>query len=166
MKRFCNDKHFLGKKPISNTWMIVFYFVSYSYTKFCRMVFPFCYCRAKKRWLARPGFRENKTKTLVFSHWKRALWACFRESWVYNFGHGCLDWIQLDYAISYTTTPKYSSVKDRDAYKTICFCISWPTSPSTTLLYESMQYTPSQGNTRYKNYYFLKVQTFSHCLIA
>jgi hypothetical protein len=35
-----------------------------------------------------PRFRENKPKTLVFSHWKRALWARFRENWVYNFGQG------------------------------------------------------------------------------
>ncbi len=34
-----------------------------------------------------PRFRENKPKTLVFSHWKRAFWACFRENRVYNFGH-------------------------------------------------------------------------------
>jgi hypothetical protein len=34
-----------------------------------------------------PRFRENKPKTLVFSHWKRAFWACFRENWVCNFGH-------------------------------------------------------------------------------
>ncbi len=33
-----------------------------------------------------PRFRENKPKTLVFSHKKRAFWACFREKWVYNFG--------------------------------------------------------------------------------
>jgi hypothetical protein len=32
-------------------------------------------------------FRENKVQTLVYSHWKRAFWACFRENWVYNFGH-------------------------------------------------------------------------------
>ncbi len=35
-----------------------------------------------------PRFRENKPKMLVFSHWKRAFWACFRENCVYNFGHG------------------------------------------------------------------------------
>ncbi len=35
----------------------------------------------------RPSFHENKPKTLVFSHTKRALWACFHENWVYNFGH-------------------------------------------------------------------------------
>ncbi len=34
-----------------------------------------------------PRFRENKPKTLVFSHWKRRVWACFRENWVYNFRH-------------------------------------------------------------------------------
>jgi hypothetical protein len=33
-----------------------------------------------------PRFRENQPKTLVFSHRKRAFWACFRENWVYNFG--------------------------------------------------------------------------------
>jgi hypothetical protein len=37
-----------------------------------------------------PRFRENKPKTLVFSHRKRAFWACFRENCVYSFGHGCL----------------------------------------------------------------------------
>ncbi len=37
-----------------------------------------------------PCFRENQPKTLVFSHRKRAFWACFRENWVYNFGHGLL----------------------------------------------------------------------------
>jgi hypothetical protein len=35
----------------------------------------------------RPSFCENKLKTLVFSHTKRAFWACLRENWVYNFGH-------------------------------------------------------------------------------
>jgi hypothetical protein len=34
-----------------------------------------------------PRFRENKTKPPVFSHWKRAFWACFRKNCVYNFGH-------------------------------------------------------------------------------
>jgi hypothetical protein len=34
-----------------------------------------------------PRFRENKPKTLVFSHRKRAFWACFLENCVYNFGH-------------------------------------------------------------------------------
>jgi hypothetical protein len=34
-----------------------------------------------------PRFRENKPKTLVFSHRKRAFWACFRENSVYNFRH-------------------------------------------------------------------------------
>ncbi len=35
----------------------------------------------------RPSSHENKPKTLVFSHTKRAFWACFRENWVYNFEH-------------------------------------------------------------------------------
>jgi hypothetical protein len=34
-----------------------------------------------------PRFRENKPKTLVFSHRKQAFWACFRENCAYNFGH-------------------------------------------------------------------------------
>ncbi len=34
-----------------------------------------------------PRFRESKPKTLVFSHRKRAFWACFANC-VYNFGHG------------------------------------------------------------------------------
>jgi hypothetical protein len=34
-----------------------------------------------------PRFRENKSKMLVFSHRKRAFWACFRENCVHNFGH-------------------------------------------------------------------------------
>jgi hypothetical protein len=37
---------------------------------------PICKCRC-----------PPLPKTLVFSHWKRALWACFRENWVYNSGH-------------------------------------------------------------------------------
>jgi hypothetical protein len=40
-----------------------------------------------------PRFRENKPKTLIFSHRKRAFWACFRENWVYNFGHSGQPWI-------------------------------------------------------------------------
>ncbi len=35
----------------------------------------------------RPSFRENKPKRLVFQYWKRSFWACFRENWVYKFGH-------------------------------------------------------------------------------
>jgi hypothetical protein len=35
----------------------------------------------------RPSFRENKPKTLVFSHRKLTFWACFRENWVYKFEH-------------------------------------------------------------------------------
>ncbi len=34
-----------------------------------------------------PRFPENKPKTLVFSHTKRAFWVCFRENRVYNFRH-------------------------------------------------------------------------------
>jgi hypothetical protein len=39
----------------------------------------------------RPSFHENKPKTLVFSHTKRGFLACFRENWVYNFGHGSIN---------------------------------------------------------------------------
>jgi hypothetical protein len=35
----------------------------------------------------RPSFRENKPNTLVLYDWKRSFWACFRENWVYKFGH-------------------------------------------------------------------------------
>ncbi len=35
----------------------------------------------------RPSFRKNKPKTLVLYDWKRAYCACFRENWVYKFGH-------------------------------------------------------------------------------
>ncbi len=35
----------------------------------------------------RPSIRENKLKTIVLYDWKRAFWACFRENWVYKFGH-------------------------------------------------------------------------------
>jgi hypothetical protein len=35
----------------------------------------------------RPSFCENKPKTFVFSHRKRAFSACFGENWVYKFGH-------------------------------------------------------------------------------
>ncbi len=55
-------------------------------------VLEFCICaREQKKILVPefidPRFRENKPKTLIFSHRKRAFWACFRENWVYNFGH-------------------------------------------------------------------------------
>ncbi len=35
----------------------------------------------------RPCFRENKPKRSFSIKWKRAFWACFRENWVYKFGH-------------------------------------------------------------------------------
>ncbi len=35
----------------------------------------------------RPSIRKNKPKMLVFSHWKRGFYACFRVNWVYKFGH-------------------------------------------------------------------------------
>jgi hypothetical protein len=38
----------------------------------------------------RPCFRENQPKRSFSMKWKRAFWACFRENWVYKFGHR--DW--------------------------------------------------------------------------
>ncbi len=35
----------------------------------------------------RPCFRENQPKRSFSIKWKRAFWACFRENWVYKFGH-------------------------------------------------------------------------------
>ncbi len=35
----------------------------------------------------RPCFRENQPKSSFSIKWKRAFWACFRENWVYKFGH-------------------------------------------------------------------------------
>jgi hypothetical protein len=37
----------------------------------------------------RPSFHEKKPQTLVFSQSIRAFCACFRENWVFNFGHWC-----------------------------------------------------------------------------
>jgi len=34
-------------------------------------------------------FRENKPKTLIFSHRKRAFWDCFRENRDFSFRHRC-----------------------------------------------------------------------------
>ncbi len=38
-------------------------------------------------WNYRPCFRENQPKRSFSIKWKRAFWACFRENWVYKFGH-------------------------------------------------------------------------------
>jgi len=38
----------------------------------------------------RPCFRENQPKRSFSIKWKRAFWACFRENWVYKFGHCCI----------------------------------------------------------------------------
>jgi hypothetical protein len=43
-----------------------------------------CVTRAR---IYRPSFRENKPKTLVFSHRKRVFWACFPENRFCKFGH-------------------------------------------------------------------------------
>ncbi len=50
-----------------------------------------------------PRFRENKLKTLVFSHRKRAYWACFRENCVYNFGHWSYWRINMKFNRAYCT---------------------------------------------------------------
>ncbi len=36
----------------------------------------------------RPSFHENEPKATVFLKWKPAFCACFRENFVYKFGHG------------------------------------------------------------------------------
>jgi hypothetical protein len=41
----------------------------------------------------RPCFRENQPKRSFSIKWKRAFWACFRENWVYKFGH-CTHWLR------------------------------------------------------------------------
>jgi hypothetical protein len=43
----------------------------------------------------RPSFRENKPKPLVFFDCKRAFWACFRENWIYKFGHMCMGFFSI-----------------------------------------------------------------------
>ncbi len=40
----------------------------------------------------RPCFRENQPKRSFSIKWKRAFWACFRENWVYKFGHRTQLW--------------------------------------------------------------------------
>jgi hypothetical protein len=50
-----------------------------------------------------PSFHENKPKTLVFSHTKRTFWACFRENWVYNFGHRSVSIMTVDSRGDYIT---------------------------------------------------------------
>ncbi len=49
-----------------------------------RTVLRFClYCARNYR----PCFRENQPIRSFSIKWKRAIWACFRENWVYKFGH-------------------------------------------------------------------------------
>ncbi len=43
----------------------------------------------------RPCFRENQPKRSFSIKWKRAFWACFRENWVYKFGHGLKCFIEI-----------------------------------------------------------------------
>ncbi len=59
------------------------------------------------------SFRENMPKTLIFSYWKWASWACFHyENWVYKFGH----WMvtnrrTVDNRIFGTVTANWSSIR-------------------------------------------------------
>ncbi len=46
-------------------------------------------CGYLSAWNYRPCFRENQPKRSFSIKWKRAFWACFRENWVYKFGHRC-----------------------------------------------------------------------------
>ncbi len=41
----------------------------------------------------RPCFRENQPKRSFSIKWKRAFWACFRENWVYKFGHWTAEFV-------------------------------------------------------------------------
>jgi hypothetical protein len=64
------------------------------------------------------SFHENKPKTLVFSHTKRAFWACFRENWVYNFGtvYACVYVLASIYVSVYQNqTFYYFQVKMKNA---------------------------------------------------
>jgi hypothetical protein len=67
----------------SSTNVISFIIFTYLLALTARTVNILDYIRAR---IYRPSFHENKPKTLVFSHTKRAFWACFRENWIYNFG--------------------------------------------------------------------------------
>ncbi len=51
----------------------------------------------------RPCFRENQPKRSFSIKWKRAFWACFRENWVYKFGH-CSFSISFVYTRSVNST--------------------------------------------------------------
>ncbi len=52
-------------------------------------------------WNYRPCFRENQPKRSFSIKWKRAFWACFRENWVYKFGH----WYRIVYCLSGSSYP-------------------------------------------------------------
>ncbi len=62
------------------------FFSLFTWCSFFSNYFHMMYCAG----IYKSGFCENKPKTLVFNGWKRSLWACFRENWVYKFGQ----WIQ------------------------------------------------------------------------
>jgi hypothetical protein len=53
-----------------------------------------------------PRFRENKPKTLVFSHRKRAFWAFFRKNCVYNFGR----WSKYSGSIKHSVRQKVGQI--------------------------------------------------------
>jgi hypothetical protein len=60
-----------------------------SFLQTCSVLYIQCTVQYSAR-IYRPSFRENKPKTGVFSHRKRAFSAGFRENWVYKFGHSTL----------------------------------------------------------------------------
>ncbi len=46
-----------------------------------------------------PVFAKTSTKrslSLMSEKWKRAFWACFREIWVYKFGHWLVNGCRVD----------------------------------------------------------------------
>ncbi len=57
----------------------------------------------------RPCFRENQPKRSFSIKWKRAFWACFRENWVYKFGH-CFHFRQ--YTIQSSEAPSIKKISE------------------------------------------------------
>ncbi len=67
------------------SWISIFW-VSLSIPEQIKFVIGSFWSRINAR-IYRPCFRENQPKRSFSIKWKRAFWACFRENWVYKFGH-------------------------------------------------------------------------------
>ncbi len=72
------------EEAVSHIWLVQLLHSKFSFT-WEKLIFFFI--TEASALIYRPSFRENKPKTLVLYDWKRAYWACFRENWVYKFGH-------------------------------------------------------------------------------